>query len=194
VLARFKRIPTGRLLRKYRSLVDGTAGRLGKEARFIVHEQDETEIPVEFFQQIDPTFLHIIRNALDHGIEDVEGRMAAGKEPEATIACTTSLRNGGILFKITDDGRGIDLRRVRDIGLERGFVKPEQAESLAREDVLRLLFLPGFSSKDAVTDLSGRGVGLDVVRTDVERMHGRVRLVTRRGRGTTFQLYYPLPG
>jgi two-component system chemotaxis sensor kinase CheA len=194
VLARLKRIPTARLLRKYKSLVDGTAGRLGKQARFVVHEQDETEIPVEFFQQIDPTFLHIIRNALDHGIEEVEGRLEAGKEPEATIACTTTLRDGGILFKIADDGRGIDLRRVREIGLRRGFLRPEQAETLTREDVLRLLFLPGFSSKDAVTDLSGRGVGLDVVRTDVERMHGRIRLVTRRGRGTTFQLYYPLPG
>jgi HAMP domain-containing protein/HPt (histidine-containing phosphotransfer) domain-containing protein len=194
VLERLKRIPAGRLLRKYKALVEAIAGRLGKQAQLVLREQDDTELPAEFFQQLDPTFLHIIRNAVDHGIEDVEGRMEAGKEPLATITCTTARRNGGILFSIADDGRGIDLRRIRDIGLERGFIKPDRAASLSREDILRLLFLPAFSSKDAVTELSGRGVGLDVVRTDVERMHGRIRLVTRRGRGTTFQLYYPLPG
>ncbi|HKI99869.1 MAG TPA: ATP-binding protein [bacterium] len=194
VLARLKRIPAGRLLRKYRTLVEATAEKLGKQAQFVIQEEDDTDMPAPFFQQLDPTFLHIIRNALDHGIEDIDGRLESGKEPQATITCTTRRSNGGIVFSIADDGRGIDLRRIRDIGIERGFVPPDRAGSLSREDILRLLFLPAFSSKDTVTDLSGRGVGLDVVRTDVERMHGRMRLVTRRGRGTTFQLYYPLPG
>ena len=193
VLARLKRVPAGRLLRKYRSLVETIAQRLGKQAQFVVREDDGTDLPAAFFQQIDPTFLHIIRNSLDHGIEELEGRLEAGKEPLATIACHAARRNGGIVFSISDDGRGIDLRRIRQIALKRGFVKPERAESLTREEVLRLLFLPSFSSKESVTDLSGRGVGLDVVRSDVERLHGRVRLVTRLGRGTTFQLYYPLP-
>jgi HAMP domain-containing protein/HPt (histidine-containing phosphotransfer) domain-containing protein len=193
-LGRIRRIPTGRLLRKYKSLVEATAARLGKQAQFVLVDEGGTDIPPELFRQIDPTFLHIIRNALDHGIEDVDGRMEAGKEPLATITCASTRRDGGIVFNISDDGRGIDLRRVREIGLQRGFIRPERVESMSREDILRLLFLPSFSSKETVTDLSGRGVGLDVVRTDVERLHGRVRLVTRRGRGTTFQLYYPLPG
>ena len=119
--------------------------------------------------------------------------MESGKEPQATITCTITRREGGIVFSLADDGRGIDLRRIREIGILRGFVAPDQAAEMSREDILRLLFLPAFSSKEEVTDLSGRGVGLDVVRTDVERLHGRMRLTTRRGKGTTFQLFYPMP-
>lgn len=193
VLARLKRVPTGRLVRKYKTLVESTAERLGKQARFELHDKDGTEVPVDYFQKLDPTFLHIIRNAIDHGIEDVEQRLEAGKEPLATIALTTEYRDGGVIFSISDDGRGIDTEQIRAIGLERGFIKPGQAKGMSRQDVLRLLFLPAFSSRDSVSELSGRGVGLDVVRTDVERMQGRMRLVTRKGRGTTFHLYYPLP-
>lgn len=193
VLARLKRVPTGRLVRKYKTLVESTAERLGKQARFELRDKDGTEVPVDYFQKLDPTFLHIIRNAIDHGIEGVEQRLEAGKEPIATIALTTEYRDGGVIFSISDDGRGIDTEQIRAIGLERGFIKPGQAKGMSRKDVLRLLFLPAFSSRDSVSELSGRGVGLDVVRTDVERMHGRMRLVTRKGRGTTFHLYYPLP-
>jgi len=193
ILKRLKHVPTTRLLRKYRSLVETTAERLGKQAQLVLQDQDETDMPPEFFQQLDPTFLHIIRNSLDHGIEDLEGRMAAGKEPLATITCASSRRNGSIVFSIGDDGRGIDLERVRQVAIDRGFLKAERAEAMSRQDILRLLFLPGFSSKDTVTDLSGRGVGLDVVAKDVERLHGRMRVITRPGKGTTFELHYPLP-
>jgi two-component system chemotaxis sensor kinase CheA len=159
-----------------------------------LQDTDETELAPEFFQRLDPTFLHIIRNSLDHGIEDSEERLAAGKEPLATITCVSARRNGNIVFSIGDDGRGINLQRIQQIAVERGFLARKDVETMAREDIVRLLFLPGFSSKDAVTDMSGRGVGLDVVAKDVKRLQGHLRVITRPGKGTTFELRYPLPG
>lgn len=192
ILKRLKYTPTVRLLRKYQTLVETTAQRLGKQAELKLEDRDDTELPSAFFQRIDPTFLHLIRNALDHGVEDVEERSEAGKDPVASIQLSVERRNGGIVFTLKDDGRGVDLERVRSAGIEKGFIKPERAGSLSREDVLRLLLLPGFSSRDAVTDLSGRGVGLDVVWKDISQMHGRLRLTTTPGRGTAFSVYYPL--
>jgi two-component system chemotaxis sensor kinase CheA len=193
LLARLKRVSTGRLLRKYRSLVESVGTRLGKDVQFTLEDRQSTEMPLDFFKRLDPTFLHIVRNSLDHGIEPPGERIDAGKDALASLSLASEYRDGGIVFTIADDGRGIDTQRIREIALERGFVKPERAEGMTRKEVLRLLFLPSFSSKASVSELSGRGVGLDVVRTEVERMGGRLRLVTRKGRGTTFQLYFPLP-
>ena len=194
ILERLRWIPAERLLRKYGTLVEEVGARLGKQVRMEMRGGDETEIPMDYFKKIDPTFLHIIRNALDHGVDTWEERMMAEKEPTATIELICQYRADGIVFTIRDDGRGIDLDRIRAIGLERGFIKPGEEVGMPREDILRLLFLPAFSSKDEVSDLSGRGVGLDVVRTDVEAMGGRMRLETVMGKGTAFKLYYPLPG
>ncbi len=193
VLARLKHVSTARLLRKYRSLVESVGERLGKQVQLTIEEKDHTEVPADYFQKLDPTFLHILRNAMDHGIEPPEERTGRGKDAQAHIAIRTEYRGEGLLFSIADDGQGIDLERIRAVARERGFFTAEQAAAASREELLKLLFEPRFSSRSEVTDLSGRGVGLDVVRHEVEQMGGLMRLSTRRGHGTTFQLYYPLP-
>lgn len=193
VLLRLKRIPTSRLLRKYKSLVESLGAKLGKQVEFVLDEQEETEIPVDYFKKLDPTFLHLIRNSMDHGVEEPEYRMEAGKDARSTIRLAVAHKADGIVFTLSDDGRGVDPERIKAVALERGFLTPERARDLDAEGLLRLLFTPSFSSKQEVTELSGRGVGLDVVRTDVEALGGRLRFSTRVGMGTTFQLYYPLP-
>ncbi|MCH9047094.1 MAG: peptidylprolyl isomerase, partial [SAR324 cluster bacterium] len=189
ILDRLKRIPTIRLLKKYRSLVDQIAEKLDKRVELLIEDPDETELTPEFFHRLDPLFLHVIRNAIDHGIEQPEERLQSGKDAVAKICLKFRKHDGGLKITIFDDGRGIDTELLRKVGLERGFIRPENAQRMSREDILRLLFIPGFSSAKTVSDLSGRGVGLDVVKTELEKMGGRMRLITKTGLGTTFEFF-----
>jgi two-component system chemotaxis sensor kinase CheA len=184
-------IPAPRLLRKYASLVAATGAKLGKSAQLKIEDPDGTELSMDLFKQVDPALLHIIRNAIDHGIESPDEREQAGKDPQASITITCRTYRGGIGFTITDDGRGIDVERVRQVAVERGFLAPAEAARASAQEVVKLIFAPGFSSTESVTDLSGRGVGMDAVKTSIEAMHGRLRLETRKGKGTTIELMYP---
>lgn len=194
VLVQLKHIPTGHLLRKYKTLVQDLGERLGKQVQFAVNDEEGIEIPAEFFNKLDPAFLHIIRNALDHGIEDRDQRIEAGKNPMATISVSMAYKDQGILFRIADDGRGIDTERIRALAVERGLVSSGEAAEMSSGQVLGFLFMPRFTTKDSVTDLSGRGVGLDVVSNQVKHLKGKMTLNTVRGKRTVFHLYYPLPG
>lgn len=191
-LERLRRVPAARLLRRYRSVVEPIAERLGKQVHLEILDSSDCELLPEFFQRVDPALLHLLRNSVDHGVEPPDERQAAGKNPAARIVVGTQIQEERLVFTVADDGRGIDPRRILDAGVQRGLVRPERAKALTQREILRLLFVPGFSSAEAVTDLSGRGVGLDVVKTEVERIGGQVMLASELGRGTTFRLAYPL--
>ena len=180
-----------RLLKKFRALVIQIAEKLGKKVELVIEDPHNTELTTEFFQHLDPLFLHIIRNTIDHGIEEPEKRLELGKDAEGKISLKFGLLNGGIKITIADDGRGIDSEHLRRVGLERGFIKPEKAESMSREDLLELLFVPGFSTAKTVSAVSGRGVGLDVVKTELEKLGGNMNLTTEIGVGTVFEFHFP---
>lgn len=193
ILESLGHIPAPRLLRKYISLVESTSAKLGKSAQLTIEDPDNCELSMEFFKQVDPALLHMLRNALDHGIETPEEREQSGKSPVAKITITVRKYADSIGFKVSDDGHGIDVERIRQVGVERGFIRPDAAAQVPAEDVVKLIFAPGFSSADTITDLSGRGVGMDAVRATLAAMHGRLRLATSKGKGTTIEMIFPLP-
>ena len=192
LLDRLKWVPTNRLLRKYRSVVESTGNKLGKNVELHLASSEETEIPLKYFKNLDPLISHILRNAIDHGIEGSDERIEAEKEAVASVTINSQSSAAGFIFNIIDDGRGIDVGKIRAVALKKGFRAKEQLEAMTPGQILALLFTPGFSSAEAVTDISGRGVGLDVVRTEMEKLGGKLKLTTRKGRGTTFQLTYPI--
>ncbi len=164
---------------------------LGKKVR-LVTEGGETELDRQMLEAIRDPLTHLVRNAVDHGIEPPEERHAAGKPPTGTLRIHARQHSGVIVVTVEDDGRGIDVERVRQKAVERGLVAPHEAAAMPRERVLDLIFLPGFSTARQVSDVSGRGVGMDVVRSRLEKFGGKVEVRTEPGRGTTFLLTLPL--
>jgi two-component system, chemotaxis family, sensor kinase CheA len=155
-------------------------------------EGQETELDKSLLEAIKDPLTHAIRNALDHGIEPPAVREAAGKNPEGTLRLRALQEGSQVLIEVADDGAGIAVERVRAKAIERGLITLERAAALGERDLLQLIFLPGFSTADAVTRVSGRGVGMDVVRTNVERIGGKVEIDSHAGKGTTLRLRIPL--
>lgn len=176
----FSRMP--RLLREL-------AGRLGKEVRLVVTGEG-TEIDKTVIEQLADPLTHLLRNAVDHGIEMPEDRVAQGKPAHGTIHLGAGHRSGRIVIEISDDGRGIDRERVLATARERGLVGP--AAVLSDEEIDNLIFVPGFSTASKLSDISGRGVGMDVVRRNIQALGGRITVESRRGSGSRFVLSLPL--
>jgi len=155
-------------------------------------EGQETELDKSLLEAIKDPLTHAVRNALDHGIEPPEVRQAAGKDPEGRLTLRAVQEGSHVLVEVADDGAGIDAAKIREKAVERGLISPERASSLAERELLQLIFLPGFSTAEKVTNVSGRGVGMDVVRTNVEKIGGKVEIDSRAGKGTTLRLRIPL--
>jgi two-component system sensor histidine kinase and response regulator WspE len=172
-------------------MVRDLARTLGKQLRLDMTGQD-TQVDRNILERLEAPLGHLLRNALDHGIESPEERLAAGKPAEAVLGIEARHSAGRLQVTVADDGRGIDLERLRATVIERKLSNAETAARLNDAELLEFLFLPGFSMKEAVTDISGRGVGLDVVQNVLKQIRGTVRIVTRRGQGTRFQLELPL--
>ncbi len=172
-------------------MVRDLARTLGKQLRLDIAGQD-TQVDRNILERLEAPLGHLLRNALDHGIESPEERLAAGKPPEAVLGIEARHSAGRLQVTIADDGRGIDLERLRATVIERKLSNAETAARLNDAELLEFLFLPGFSMKEAVTDISGRGVGLDVVQNVLKQIRGTVHIATRRGQGTRFQLELPL--
>jgi two-component system sensor histidine kinase and response regulator WspE len=172
-------------------MVRDLARTLGKQLRLEITGQD-TQVDRNILERLEAPLGHLLRNALDHGIELSEERLAAGKPAEAVLSIEARHSAGRLQVTVADDGRGIDLERLRATVIERKLSNAETAGRLNDAELLEFLFLPGFSMKEAVTDISGRGVGLDVVQNVLKQIRGTVRIVTRRGQGTRFQLELPL--
>lgn len=183
--------PFGDILRGFPRLVRDLARQLGKRIEFKV-EGGETGVDREVLQKIEAPLNHIVRNACDHGIETPVERMKAGKSGGANVVVSARHQSGLLLVEVSEDGRGIDVEKIRTRVLERGLANVETAKDLSRDELLEFLFLPGFSTASAVTEVSGRGVGLDVVMEMIVDVGGTVNITTEAGKGTTFHLRLPI--
>ena len=172
-------------------LVRDMARSLGKQVRLEIHGL-ETEVDRDILERLEAPLNHLLRNAVDHGIEPAEQRRQVGKAEQGTIRLEVRHRAGMLVIQVSDDGAGIDVERLRGKIVDKGLTTPELAASLSEAELLEFLFLPGFSTAPAVSEYSGRGVGLDVVQTTIRKIGGQARLSTRLGQGTTFSLTLPL--
>jgi len=136
--------------------------------------------------------MHLVRNSVDHGIESADERLTVGKPARGTVFLNAFHQGTQVVIEVRDDGRGIDLERVRARAVEKGIIKQEEAQRLSEQDTLNLIFESGFSTAAEVTEVSGRGIGMDVVRTVMDRLKGTIQVSSRKGLGTTFQLRVPL--
>jgi two-component system chemotaxis sensor kinase CheA len=152
----------------------------------------ETELDKTLIEAIKDPLTHIVRNSIDHGIELPEKRVAIGKNPEGCITMKAFQEGGYVVIEIIDDGAGLNTEKIRDRALQRGLISRERAQTMSEQDVHRLIFAPGFSTADAITNLSGRGVGMDVVKSSVEKIGGQVDIASRSGDGSTIRLKIPL--
>src|SRR6185503_1321747 len=178
---------THRFVRAAREL----SRELGRPVNFRV-EGREVQVDRAMIENLADPILHMIRNAVGHGIEDPAERRARGKPVPAVLTLSLARSDGGVVLRLQDDGRGMDPGRIRNRARALGFLTERQAASLGHLDTLMLVTLPGFSTAERVTELSGRGVGMDVVRTRVEKMGGRLSIRSETGAGTTIELRLPL--
>lgn len=183
--------PISTLWSSFPRLVRDLEQHTGKRVQ-LLREGGDTELDRSLLQAIKDPLTHLLRNAVDHGLETPALRLAAGKPEAGLLRCSASHESGYVVIEISDDGAGIDPRAVREKAVARGLVGAEQAAALSERDVLDFIFQPGFSTAATVTSLSGRGVGLDVVRSNVSRIGGSIDLQTWPGRGSTFRLKIPL--
>ena len=176
----FQRIP--RLVREI-------AAMTGKQAR-LVTDGEGTEVDKTVIERLSDPITHMIRNAIDHGLEKPDDRVAAGKPAEGTVRLSAQHRSGRIVIMVSDDGKGINRTRVREIAVNKGLIDPQA--QLTDEEIDHLIFLPGFSTADTISDVSGRGVGMDVVKRSIQALGGRITIASRPGEGSTFTLSLPL--
>ena len=183
--------PLSLIYDRFHRVVRGAARKLNKEVRLVTHGE-EVDLDKAIIEGLADPLTHLVRNAVDHGIETPAEREAAGKPRHGTVALRARHQGGQVHLEIRDDGRGIDLDRVMRKAVDQGIVSREAAESMGERDRVRLIFHPGFSTASVVTDVSGRGVGMDVVLTNIERLGGTVEVESRPGEGTRVQLVLPL--
>jgi two-component system, chemotaxis family, sensor kinase CheA len=183
--------PVGNLFGKFPRMVRDLAQTCGREVR-IEFSGQETGLDKSLLEAIKDPLTHAVRNAVDHGIEPPQVRVLAGKPSEGCLRLRAFHQSGSVVIELADDGAGIAIERVLAKAVERGLVAAEQAEGMTEREVLQLIFLPGFSTAAAVTTVSGRGVGMDVVRANVEKVGGSVELESKVGVGTTLRLRVPL--
>jgi len=189
IVSRMRPLADG--VRGFPRMVRDVARSLGKQVRFEVRGE-QTGVDRDILDKLEAPLSHLIRNSLDHGIESPQEREAGGKPPVGTIRLEARHRAGMLHITLTDDGRGIDVEALRGRAVQRGLVARQVAEQLSELELLEFLFLPGFSTKEEVTEISGRGVGLDVVQSMVKGVGGTVRVATQPGRQTVFTLQLPI--
>lgn len=183
--------PFGEAVEAYPRMVRDISKSIGKKARFEIKGK-ETEVDRDVLEKLDAPISHILRNAIGHGLETPADRQAAGKQETGTVTIVARHHAGMLRIEIRDDGRGIDIDRLKGKILEKGLTTQEILSGLSQAELLEFLFLPAFSTVDKVTELSGRGVGLDVVQSMMQELGGAVRIETTAGAGTVFQLSLPI--
>ena len=188
---KMRMIPVEKVFKKFPRIVRSMSRDLGKEVDLqIVGE--ETELDRSVVDEIGDPLIHLIRNAMDHGLETPDERIAAGKPRNGTLVLAAVHEGNQIIISIKDDGRGIDTERVGRKAIEKGLITEDQFSAMGQREVFDLLFLPGFSTKDKATDLSGRGVGMDVVKTNIKKLNGLIEIKSTKGLGSEFILRLPL--
>ena len=172
-------------------VVRDLSGSFGKRVRLVM-EGKETELDRSLLESVKDPLTHLVRNAVDHGIEGPEAREAKGKPAEGTLTLRAYHEGGHVIVEVGDDGNGMDPEKIAKVAVDRGVVSREQVANMDRRDILNLVFRPGFSTAEKVTNVSGRGVGMDVVKTNIERIGGAVEVISTIGQGTTWRLTIPL--
>ncbi|MDR3739392.1 MAG: chemotaxis protein CheW [Terracidiphilus sp.] len=183
--------PVSNVFSKMPRIVRDLSQSLNKHVKLEMEGQ-ETELDKSLLEAIKDPLTHAVRNSMDHGIETPEVRTAAGKDAEGTLRLRAVQEGSHVIIEVSDDGAGISSEKIRNKAVERGIVTAEHAAQMTEREMLQLIFLPGFSTAAAITNVSGRGVGMDVVRTNVEKIGGKVELDSRIGKGTTLRLRIPL--
>lgn len=183
--------PIGNLWNKFPRTVRDLAVSCGKEVHLAMEGQD-TELDRTILEAIKDPLIHLVRNAIDHGIELPEARKHAGKNVAGNLRLRAFQEGGKVNIEISDDGGGLDIDRLTRKAIERGLIRADQAKTMAERDIFNLIFLPGFSTAEKVTNVSGRGVGMDVVKTNVEKIGGAIGLESVPGKGTTVRVKIPL--
>jgi two-component system chemotaxis sensor kinase CheA len=183
-------IPLDMVISRFPRMVRDIAKEEGKEVELVV-EGGNIELDRTVVDKITEPIMHILRNSIDHGIEAPDEREKAGKKPKGLIRVVASKQQDHVLIEVSDDGRGIDIDGIKAAAVKRGLLTEAQATNAPTRDLIDLLFLPGFSTKTEVTEVSGRGVGLDIVRKNVEFLGGSVMVNTTKSHGTTFSLWLP---
>jgi two-component system chemotaxis sensor kinase CheA len=181
--------PVKPVFQRMSRIVREVADMVGKQIR-LVTEGENTEVDKTVIDKIAEPLTHMIRNAVDHGIESPEKREAAGKDPEGTIKLSAKHRSGRILIELVDDGGGINRERVKQKAIDNELISPDA--NLSDEEIDNLIFAPGFSTADTISDISGRGVGMDVVKRSIQALGGRISISSRPGLGSTFTMSLPL--
>ena len=183
--------PIGRLFQKYPRIARDLARNLGKDVELVLSGED-TEIDKTMIEDLSDPIIHLIRNAVDHGVESTEERRAAGKPEKSQVRLEARQEGDHIVLLVADDGKGMNPERLRAKALEKGIITDEEANTMDERQSLHLVMLPGFSTKDVASDVSGRGVGMDVVKTNIQKLNGNIDIRSEVGKGTTFVISLPL--
>jgi len=184
-------MPVSFVFQRFPRLVRDTSNKLGKEVRLVL-EGEDTEADKNIIESLGEPLVHIVRNSLDHGLEMPEVRRALGKPTVGTLTIRASQESDRVVIEIRDDGKGIDPEVIKHKAYEKGVISEEQLERISDQEAVNLVFAAGFSTAEVISDLSGRGVGMDVVRTAVEKVNGTIRLESEKGKGTCISISLPL--
>jgi two-component system chemotaxis sensor kinase CheA len=184
-------LPVSNVFNKFPRLVRDLAQKTNKELDLVIRGQD-TELDRSVIEEINDPLIHLLRNSVDHGIESPAERVAAGKNPRGTITLTAKHEQGRIILTVEDDGKGINTDKLKASAISKGLVTQSEAANMSEEKVIDLIFLSGLSTSSNVSDISGRGVGMDIVRTNIEKLNGAIVVDTHQGKGSVFSISLPL--
>lgn len=190
-IMKVRMVPVSSVFSRFPRLVRDLSRKSGKEVDLVM-EGEETELDKSVVEVIGDPLVHLIRNSVDHGIEPEDMRIAAGKPAKGRVTLRAFHKGNSVAIEIEDDGKGIDPVKMREVAIKKGIITPEEAAQMDDRDAIELIFAPGFSSAEKITDISGRGVGMDVVRTNIKNLKGSVNTFSEIGKGTRFTLSLPL--
>ena len=190
-IMKVRMVPVSSVFSRFPRLVRDLSRKSGKDVELIM-EGEETELDKSVVEVIGDPLVHLIRNSMDHGVEQAEDRIAAGKPAQGKVWLRAFHRGNSVAIEIEDDGKGIDPEKMRQVAVKKGLMGPDEAKQLDDREAIELIFAPGFSSAEKITDISGRGVGMDVVRTNIKNLKGTVGVTSEMGKGTRITLSLPL--
>lgn len=182
-------VAIGEVFKRFPRVIRDVSKDLGKEIELVITGA-ETELDKSMVEKLSDPLMHIVRNAMDHGIENAETRIANDKPPFGTLRLNAYHESGSIVIEVSDDGKGLDKNRITEKAIEKGIISPDKV--LTEAEIFNLIFEPGFSTAEKVTNLSGRGVGMDVVKRNIEQLRGEIDIISKHGQGTTVRIRLPL--
>jgi two-component system chemotaxis sensor kinase CheA len=191
VVMKLRMIKIGKVFNRFPRVVRDMCKDLNKEVELVIHGED-TEVDKNLIEEINDPLVHLVRNAIDHGVEKPDVRESKGKNRKGTVILSAEHEGNNILIKVVDDGKGIDTEMLKEKAVAKGFITKEKAKELTKQEAYNLIFHPGFSTAEVVTNISGRGVGMDVVKTNVTKLRGTITVESEVGKGSTLILRLPL--